>query len=152
MQSQQGFKHVACVVMQNNDEQTEYSVILSQLIKTAERNKNKSKHANYYSDTIKYFSTYIFLLCGRTCYETLCRNLPIPSTKTICECIYLIEIFFWILLVYNKLSNIIEFNQIDFYIQVVQNFIQIEIPEKFAVVVDISLTLFSLYFSLSAVY
>lgn len=70
---------------ENNDEQTKYSVILSELIKTAEMNKNKSKHANQYNDIIRYFSTYIFLLCGRTCYETLYKNLPIPSTKTICE-------------------------------------------------------------------
>lgn len=62
---------------------TEYSVILNALINTANMNKNKSKNAYQYADTIKYFSTYVFLLCGRTCYETLNKNLPIPSTKTI---------------------------------------------------------------------
>lgn len=63
----------------------EYSVILKELIKTADKNFKKSKHAYQYNDIIKYFSTYIFLLCGRTCYETLNKNLPIPSTKTICK-------------------------------------------------------------------
>lgn len=63
----------------------EYSVILSELLETARMNAKKSKHANQYSDIIRYFSTYIFLLCGRTCYETLNKNLPIPSTKTICK-------------------------------------------------------------------
>lgn len=62
-----------------------YSVVLSELIKTAKGNSNRSKHANHYSDMIKYFSTYIFLLCGRTCYDTLNKNLPIPSIKTICK-------------------------------------------------------------------
>lgn len=76
---------------ERKDVATEYSTILSQLIKTAERNKNRSKHANQYDDIIKYFSTYIFLLCGRTCYETLNRNLPIPSTKTICKYMRILE-------------------------------------------------------------
>lgn len=94
VQQESQSKHLANVIEENSDEQIEYSVILSQLIETAERNKNKSKYANCYTDTIKYFSTYIFLLCGRTCYETLYRNLPIPSTKTICKYIYLKEILF----------------------------------------------------------
>lgn len=62
---------------------SEYSRILTELVQTAKANVNKSKHAYSYNDVIKYFSTYIFLLCGRTCYETLNKNLPIPSTKTI---------------------------------------------------------------------
>lgn len=76
------FQNVAC------DNEDEYSLILRELIKSAKRNQNKSKHAFNYNDTIKYFSTYIFLLCGRTCYETLCKNLPIPSTKTVCKNIF----------------------------------------------------------------
>lgn len=62
-----------------------YSVVLKKLLETADRNRNKSKNANQFDDDIKYFSTYIFLISSRTCYETLCKNLPIPSTKTICE-------------------------------------------------------------------
>lgn len=63
----------------------EFSVILSNLIASANTNMNKSKNAFQYNDIIKNFATYIFLLCGRTCYETLNKNLPIPSTKTIRE-------------------------------------------------------------------
>lgn len=63
----------------------QYSLILTELIKTARRNANKTKYAYQYNDIVKYFSTYVFLLCGRTCYETLNKNLPIPSTKTICK-------------------------------------------------------------------
>lgn len=77
----------------------EYSIILSELINSAKRNKNKSKHAFHYDDTIKFFSTYIFLLCGRTCYETLTKNLPIPSTKTVCKYICSLptfkSVFYW---------------------------------------------------------
>lgn len=63
----------------------EYSHILTQMINVANMNKNKPKQAKLYTDVIKYFSTYIFLQCGRACYETLSSNLPMPSTKTICE-------------------------------------------------------------------
>lgn len=72
-----------------NESRNVYSVILNELINTATRNHNKSKHAFHYDDIIKYFATYIFLLCGRTCYETLNKNLPIPSTKTICKYPYI---------------------------------------------------------------
>lgn len=68
-----------------NQEPEEFSVILSKLIESARKNKNKPKNAFKYDDIIKNFSTYIFLLCGRTCYETLYKNLPIPSIKTIRE-------------------------------------------------------------------
>lgn len=71
--------------LENNEQQVEYSYILTQMINTANKNMYKSMHANQYTEDIKYFSTYIFLLCGRTCYETLYKNLPIPSPKTICE-------------------------------------------------------------------
>lgn len=64
---------------------SEYSVILKEFVDTANNNLHKSKNAYQYNDIVKYFSTYIFLLCGRTCYETLNKNLPIPSTKTICK-------------------------------------------------------------------
>lgn len=66
-------------------ESGKYPFILTEFIKTANQTFNKSKHAHQYNDVVKYFSTYIFLLCGRTCYETLNKNLPIPSTKTICK-------------------------------------------------------------------
>lgn len=62
-----------------------YSPILEELIKTADLNLFKDKHHATYSDTLRWFATYIFLLCGRSCYEVLCANLPLPSTKTICE-------------------------------------------------------------------
>lgn len=43
----------------NNEVSPEYSVILTELINTARKNKNRSKNAYQYDDIIKYFSTYI---------------------------------------------------------------------------------------------
>lgn len=58
------------------------------MIDVLKRNQGKSKNARQYNDAIRLFSTYIFLLCGRTCYETLSKSLPMPSTKTICKILF----------------------------------------------------------------
>lgn len=62
---------------------SKFSCVLEELIKTAIENADRD--CPKYGDTIRWFATYIFLLCGRSCYEMLNHNLPLPSTKTICE-------------------------------------------------------------------
>lgn len=66
-----------------------FSFVLKELINTATMIENK---CSKYSDIIRWFATYIFLLCGRSCYEVLNHNLPLPSTRTVRK--------------YRKLSNI----------------------------------------------
>lgn len=61
-----------------------FPFILEEMIRTAESNLFKDINHAAYSENIRYFATYIFLLCGRSCYEMLRANLPLPSTKTIC--------------------------------------------------------------------
>lgn len=63
-----------------------YSFILNELIKTAEDNQFKSIHKSSYPDSIRFFAMYIYLLCGRNCYNMLNANLPMPSCSTICKC------------------------------------------------------------------
>lgn len=88
-----------------------YPIILKKLVESFEKNKNMSKHANHYDDVLKCFATYIFMLCGRTCYETICKNLPIPSIKTIRKC-NSFHIYFISNLVSNSSIKLIEiFNQ-----------------------------------------
>lgn len=72
----------------NSEANKEFSVILNELIKSSQINAHKSKNHAEYSDTIRYFFTYVYLLSGKSAYETLQKNLPIPSTKTICRCLY----------------------------------------------------------------
>lgn len=60
-----------------------FSVILKELVKTALKNGQRSKNNAEYSDIIRYFATYIFILSGRACYTVLCKNLPIPSIASI---------------------------------------------------------------------
>lgn len=69
------------LVHQNSD----LSVLLKSLVEVAKSNANKNPKGNRYSDLVKYFSMYIYLLSGKACYETLCANLPIPKAETICK-------------------------------------------------------------------
>lgn len=79
--SQKPVQNIESLSAKNN----EVSTILAELNATAQANSKKSKNQASYSDTNRYFSTYVYLNCGRSCYETLHRNLPIPSAKTICK-------------------------------------------------------------------
>lgn len=62
-----------------------FSMILRKLIETARKNGMVDKNHHTFDDIIRFFSTNIFLLCGRRCYEVLHRNLPFPSISTVCE-------------------------------------------------------------------
>lgn len=61
------------------------SVILKELIKTALRNAKYEKNNAQYNDIIRYFATHIYIIGGRSCYEVLYKNLPLPSVSTVCE-------------------------------------------------------------------
>lgn len=74
-----------CFSVLSRELSTDYSIVLREFVNAAKNNKDKSKNVFQCNDIVKYFATYVFLLCGRTCYETLNKNLPIPSTNTICE-------------------------------------------------------------------
>lgn len=60
-------------------------VILKEMIKTALRNAEYVKNHAQYSDIIRYFATYIYIIGGRSCYEVLYENLPLPSVSTVCK-------------------------------------------------------------------
>lgn len=67
----------------NEQSNESYSVVLSELIKTAQNNSRKHKNKASYSEIIRYFCTFIYLTSGKACYEILHQNLPIPSVKTV---------------------------------------------------------------------
>lgn len=72
---------IGCV---NNEPKVfDFSFVLKTFIETAEKNDGKKSKGFRYNDVNRYFSTYIYLLCGRACYETLSANLPIPQASTI---------------------------------------------------------------------
>lgn len=59
------------------------SFLLKEMIKTEIDNGRRHKNHYRYPDTILYFATYIYMLCGKSCYEVLRANLPFPTDKTI---------------------------------------------------------------------
>lgn len=61
------------------------SVILKEMIKTALRNAKYVKNSAQYTNIIRYFATYIYIIGGRSCYEVLYKNLPLPSVSTVCK-------------------------------------------------------------------
>lgn len=70
------------------------SVIMKELLKTALRNGQYPKNHADYSDIIRYFASYIFILCGRSCYTVLCKNLPLPSFSSICRYRFCLSVCF----------------------------------------------------------
>lgn len=64
---------------------TKYSFFLKKLIESAEENAGMPKNRYRYDKALQLFSIYIFLSCGRSCYEMLSSNLSIPSKHSVCE-------------------------------------------------------------------
>lgn len=64
---------------------SDFSLILRCLIETAQSNSVRNIKTPRYSETIQGFASYLYLMCGRACYDTLSENLPIPQSNTICK-------------------------------------------------------------------
>lgn len=62
---------------------TDVPFILKTFIDTMETNNGKDPKGYRYNDANRYFSIFVYLLCGKACYETLSANLPIPRADTI---------------------------------------------------------------------
>lgn len=71
------------IFIEPNRSSNQFSYILKLLIETAERNYGRAAKSYRYNEKIQYFATYIYLMCGRACYETLSANMPIPQANTI---------------------------------------------------------------------
>lgn len=52
------------------------------LYESFKRNHALSKNAHRYSDDLKRFAAYVYIIGGRLTYETLSANLPLPSAST----------------------------------------------------------------------
>lgn len=58
-------------------------LLLKELIASSVNNFGRTPNSRRYPDIIKDFSTYIYILCGRYCYEVLSKNLPIPQASSV---------------------------------------------------------------------
>lgn len=64
-----------------------FSELLIEIMDQAIKNYSTTQNNNRYSEFIKYFTLYLYLLCGQKSYEILCANLPFPSITTISKSI-----------------------------------------------------------------
>lgn len=66
-----------------NPDYMKYSIILQEIIQSANQNIDMPGSAHRYSEKLKYFSIYLYMLCGKLCYETLYLNFSIPAPSSI---------------------------------------------------------------------
>lgn len=62
---------------------SQFPYLLKCFIETAQSHASKNVKAFRYTEHIQSFSTYIYMMCGKSCYETLSANLPIPKASTV---------------------------------------------------------------------
>lgn len=69
---------------QNFDEDIFHSNdLMSLLVKAAKNNFGKPNNQNQYDRDLFHFSVYLFLVGGKSCYQSLQANLPMPSVSSI---------------------------------------------------------------------
>lgn len=69
----------------NNVDALPISFIMKELVKTAITNSKRDEKHRKFSEAIEQFATYIYMMCGKACYEILSKNLPFPQANTICK-------------------------------------------------------------------
>ncbi|KAJ6636932.1 hypothetical protein Bhyg_09658, partial [Pseudolycoriella hygida] len=66
-----------------------HSAVLNCLVRASTRQKSvKGKTGQRHETSMKDFASYIFMLGGRLCYETLYKNIPLPSPTSIARNIH----------------------------------------------------------------
>lgn len=65
-----------------------FSTLFQSLIKCALKNYEKLPTSYRYSNLIKDFAIYIYIMAGKACYEVVAANLPLPSASAICNYIF----------------------------------------------------------------
>ena len=57
--------------------------MLKIFLQTAQSNFGRPPNGLRYCEVNRNFSTLVYMLCGRACYDTLSANLPMPTSHTI---------------------------------------------------------------------
>lgn len=62
-----------------------FSPLLREIILAALSNHNKSANARRFSEIIMNFSIYLYIHAGKSSYEMISANIPLPKAGTICK-------------------------------------------------------------------
>lgn len=73
------------MLLKNIETHPGLSKIMKGMIQTGMDNSQRPKNKFEYTDTIRYFATYVFNMCGRSCYSVLYKNLPLPAFSAVCK-------------------------------------------------------------------
>lgn len=66
-----------------------FSRILKEIITSGLSNHSKRPNVHRFSEMIMDFSIYLYIMAGKSCYETLSANLPLPKAGTVCKLIFI---------------------------------------------------------------
>lgn len=66
-------------------ESPKVSFIMKEMVKTALSNSDVDIKRRRYSESIKNFGIYLYIMCGKAAYEVISQNLPLPQPSTISE-------------------------------------------------------------------
>lgn len=61
------------------------SFIMKELVRTALNNRNVEPKRRRYSESIRNFALYLYMMCGKAAYEVLSNNIPLPHPSTVCK-------------------------------------------------------------------
>lgn len=59
------------------------SILMQELVNSLKSNSNLVPTSRRYSENIKWFSIYAYMLGGKHMYELLCKNFPLPQLPTV---------------------------------------------------------------------
>lgn len=60
-----------------------FTPLLREMIRTSLNNYGKLSTNNRFTELLMNFSIYIYIMAGKSCYEVICANLPLPKAGTI---------------------------------------------------------------------
>lgn len=70
-------------VNENKHITSELPYVLKILVDSFLVNVDRVPKRHRYEEALRYLSIYIYTMCGKSCYETLSANLPLPQPSTI---------------------------------------------------------------------
>lgn len=62
-----------------------FPFIMKELVRKTLNNYNVEPKRRRYSDSLRNFAIYLYMMCDRQSYEILSNNIPLPHPSTICK-------------------------------------------------------------------
>lgn len=73
----------SCVPNRDSFDLTQATTMMQELVNTMKANTNLAPNSRRYTNTIRWFSTYLYMLGGKKLYEVLSKNFSLPQLPTV---------------------------------------------------------------------